>query len=288
MKILHVEDEPIHQMQIKAMLENIFAEEECSIDLESTVAGGIRAITENDYDVVLLDYLLPDGTAVDILTEVDATRRHEAFIIVSAFDEHEFDLNALTSGADDYVSKTRVSESDLGRAITYACYRKEKLIHLLNMAFHDQLTGLGNRHYLREIVEKSIYLSTRIGRFVGVYYVDMDGFKSINDQYGHAAGDAVLKAVSQRLVRATRRTDTVVRMGGDEFVVVSPGIALPEEVRELSAKIKSLVGEPIPFERSLIMPSCSVGVAMIPGDADDLDHAIQIADRGMYRGKAPN
>ncbi len=284
MRILHIEDQKLHHDSIRKMLENIFGDE-LALEWRETHADGLSSIQYEEYDLVILDYVLDDGTAADILKEVDAPNLPTTFIVISAFDEHRFDVTALQLGADDYLIKGRFDERELRRAIDYASYRKDKMQSLNRLAFFDHLTHLPNRHYLKEHTQKAVHMSTRVGRFVGVYYIDMDGFKAINDVHGHKAGDKVLEATGMRLTDAIRKTDTAVRLGGDEFLVVSPGITRPKYVQEVAVKLEEALTQPVEFEGKTLKPGCSIGMAMIPGDADDLNGAIAAADKAMYKVK---
>ncbi len=284
MRILHVEDEYIHHESIKIMLEKLYG---AILDIHwvSTYDDAVEIIQVEDFDLIILDYILNDYDATDVLKAVDAPNLNMPFIVISGFDDHKFDVAALRMGADDYLVKGSFSTNDLRRTIDYATYRKGKMYSLNKMAFYDGLTKLPNRYYLSEHTEKSIYMSTRVGRFVGVYYIDVDNFKDINDTYGHSGGDEVLRVIGERLENLIRKTDTAVRLGGDEFLIVSPGITRIEYVKELGNKIHKKLCEPVPFDNQIIPVTSSIGRAMIPGDADDLKDAIEAADKAMYQSK---
>lgn len=284
MRVLHVEDEHIHHVAIKQMLVDLYGDS-LAVDWSQTYEDGMDALQHNDYDLVILDYVLGESTATDILRDIDAPNLSMPFIVISGFDEHKFDVAALRLGADDYLIKGHFNPNELRRAIEYAAYRKEKMYSLNKMAFYDNLTNLPNRHYLTEHTEKSVFVSTRVGRFVGVYYIDVDDFKVINDIFGHQAGDHVLKVLGERFDNILRRTDTAVRLGGDEFIVVSPGITRIEHVQDLRRKLHDGLTQPIQFGETTLSIGCSIGTAMIPGDADELADAIDIADKAMYAAK---
>ena len=113
----------------------------------------------------------------------------------------------------------------------------------------------------------------------------MDKFKSINDEYGHAVGDMVLAILAQRLLKATRESDTVGRIGGDEFVVVAENIADEDDIWKLVDRYESVINKPIPTEDSELQVHASIGTACFPGDAQTASELLEIADERMYQNK---
>lgn len=155
---------------------------------------------------------------------------------------------------------------------------------LTHQAHHDALTGAMNRHLLEERIDSVLKRQAQSGRSVGMLYCDVDDFKTINDTFGHAAGDAVLKTTAQRITATVRSDDLVIRAGGDEFVVVinqRPDLA---SAQAIARKIRAEVHEPIPVQDSEVTPTLSIGLAMAePGTtADALLHA---ADHALYVAK---
>jgi diguanylate cyclase (GGDEF)-like protein len=158
---------------------------------------------------------------------------------------------------------------------------QDRLWHLAN---HDQLTGLPNRSLLMDRVEGALARHRRDGHGVAILYCDLDGFKSINDDHGHAAGDQVLVEVAQRLVEATRDTDTVCRFGGDEFLVLVESFGGPDEVDTVAQRVVDQVAEPlasVPGARVGI----TIGVSLTDGPLS-AGALLARADNAMYRAKA--
>ena len=286
MRVLHIEDEHSHHEFIKGLMSELYGDQ-LDIHWADTYEFGVRAIQQgNDHDLVLLDYdLSDDHDATEVLREVDAANLNVPFIVISALDAQDFDVEALRYGADDYLVKGQFGAKELKRAITFATYRKDKMSSLSKMAFYDRVSSLPNRQYLTEYTEKSIYISTRVGRFVGVFYIDVDGLADINKNYGNECGDQVLKVFGERIQQILRKTDTTVRMGGDEFVAVSPGITRMEHVEEVLTKMRSKLTGNIRYKDNRVRIACSIGSAMIPGDTDNLDDAIKIAYKAMREDK---
>ena len=151
-------------------------------------------------------------------------------------------------------------------------------------AHHDELTGLPNRALLYERLEAEIEAS-RSGFLLGVLYIDLDGFKQINDTYGHDAGDAVLEQSARRMIHNVRSGDTVARMGGDEFVILLPRLGHREDAAQIAEKIAAAVREPIYAKHQKLAVSASVGISIWPLDADRPDPLLRFADAQMYGKK---
>jgi diguanylate cyclase (GGDEF)-like protein len=147
---------------------------------------------------------------------------------------------------------------------------------------HDSLTGLPLMRLAGDRLDVAIKHARRAGHKVAVLFVDLDGFKAVNDSLGHAAGDHVLQQVAQRLRRAVRDEDTVARVGGDEFVVVMGGIADPADAQRLAAVINAAVTRPIDWQGASARVSASVGISLFPDHADDAEALRRAADAAMY------
>ena len=152
-------------------------------------------------------------------------------------------------------------------------------------AHHDPLTGLPNRHLLQQHLGR---VGERRGAQAGFafHFIDLDDFKPVNDTLGHEAGDTVLRKVAQRLLRATRKGDLVVRMGGDEFAVVQSAGCTPAAAAALAAKLVETLGRPMLVRGSSVRVGASVGVALCPDGRMPWQPFVEAADHAMYRAKA--
>ncbi|KQT93263.1 diguanylate cyclase [Methylobacterium sp. Leaf469] len=153
------------------------------------------------------------------------------------------------------------------------------------MARHDLLTGLPNRLLLRERLNEALGRLQRTGEACAVLLIDLDRFKPINDTLGHPMGDALLKKVADRLRSTVRVTDTVARIGGDEFVILQTGIRGASDTQILARRIVDLVGRTYMVEGQLLTIGASVGVALAPNDGEDADRLLKNADLALYRSK---
>jgi diguanylate cyclase (GGDEF)-like protein/PAS domain S-box-containing protein len=163
--------------------------------------------------------------------------------------------------------------------------RKAETEALQFRALHDALTGLPNRTFLRERLEEAIRAGERELKPCALLLMDLDGFKEVNDNLGHEAGDHVLQQVSARMRAVLRKADTIARYGGDEFAVVPWGATDVARAVLIAEKILQAVGQPFTFDSAPINVSVSVGIAVFPQHADDADALIRRADVAMYAAK---
>lgn len=155
-----------------------------------------------------------------------------------------------------------------------------------HIAFHDNMTGLPNRLLLEDRMAQSLATTARTKQFLSVCFIDLDGFKAINDKYGHAAGDAVLKQVAERLQSCVRPSDTVARLGGDEFVILFTQLDATNDFGPSLKRIFEEFSRPFKVWDALeVTMSASMGVALYPGDGETVDILIRNADRAMYQSK---
>jgi len=167
-----------------------------------------------------------------------------------------------------------------------ALERAELLEQVRHQALHDPLTDLPNASLVRDRAERGLAsLSRHPGRRTGLLFVDLDRFKSVNDQHGHAAGDAVLREVAHRLAGSVRAGDTVGRLGGDEFVVLLPDLSGPGNAYAVAGKVLERLRTPIEVGGQPTLVTASVGVAVAPDDGMDYEALLARADASMYRAK---
>ncbi len=163
--------------------------------------------------------------------------------------------------------------------------RRQAETRAQHLADHDALTGLPNRRLLEDRLTQALALSQRNREQTAVMFVDLDRFKIINDSLGHTAGDAVLKEISERLVKQLRVVDTICRIGGDEFIVVLPEIKRPSDAASVAAKILETVLHPCEAEGRELHLSASIGISVFPDDGRDAETLIRNADAAMYHAK---
>ena len=154
-----------------------------------------------------------------------------------------------------------------------------------HLAEHDFLTGLPNRMLLNDRINQAIAAAPRHMKSVAVLFIDLDGFKHINDSLGHSIGDKLLQSISKRLVNCVRGSDTVSRQGGDEFVVLLSEVDHPKDVTIMARRILQAIAEPHPINPHDLHVTASIGISVYPGDGPDAETLIKNADTAMYQAK---
>ena len=163
--------------------------------------------------------------------------------------------------------------------------RKEAEKKLEFMALHDPLTELPNRKLFLERLGQSIIRARRTALQAAVLFIDLDGFKPVNDTFGHYVGDKVLKTIAARLCSALRKSDTVARLGGDEFGIIIPDLYADKDCTRVVDKAQHTLSQPIKIDGHCIHLGCSIGTAMFPRNGEDVDTLIKVADTEMYKAK---
>jgi diguanylate cyclase (GGDEF)-like protein/PAS domain S-box-containing protein len=152
-------------------------------------------------------------------------------------------------------------------------------------AAHDPLTGLPNRLLLLETIARALAAARRTHEHVALFSIDIDRFKAVNDTYGHAAGDALLVELAARLRHSLRGSDTVFRVGGDEFVALLPDIGSAAQAQALARRVLQAARATVETGGSLVTPSVSVGIALHPGQGGTAEALLLAADRALYEAK---
>ena len=263
---------------------------ECMRDAESYLAA------HADVDIILLDLGLPDAHGVGAVRRAHAAAPHVPLVVLTGMDDEALAAQALQEGAQDYLIKGQIDTRGLMRALRYAIERKATALQIIHSSQHDFLTGLPNRMLLYDRIGRAIALATRNRQWVAVLFLDLDGFKHINDSLGHSVGDKLLQSIAVRLVQCVRGTDTVSRQGGDEFVVLLAEVAQPEDAaiavqRVLSAtaitaqRMLQTVAQAHNIDHHDLHVTVSIGVSVYPADGADAETLIKNADTAMYQAK---
>lgn len=155
----------------------------------------------------------------------------------------------------------------------------------MRLAHRDPLTGLANRLSFQLQAEPSVALARRQNNRLALMFIDLDGFKQVNDENGHEAGDVLLQHVAQRLGEAFRQADMVARFGGDEFVVLLTDVRDREKCAALANKLIARLSEPYRIGERTFVIGASIGIAFFPDDAEDIESLIAQADAAMYDAK---
>ena len=161
--------------------------------------------------------------------------------------------------------------------------KSQSRLHYL--ANHDPLTGLPNRSLFETKLQEAIDWSDQSDRMITLFFIDLDGFKQINDTFGHGVGDQLLQSVAKRLVSCLRASDTVARLGGDEFTVILPGALRLLEIERVAAKVIKTLTQPFTFDGQTMTISGSIGISLYPNPCHTLTELVETADAAMYEAK---
>ncbi|MGD0280314.1 MAG: diguanylate cyclase, partial [Smithella sp.] len=170
----------------------------------------------------------------------------------------------------------------VSRDITERKKAEEQIKHL---ATHDLLTDLPSLRLAKDRMSVAINMARRYKKAAAVMFIDLDGFKAVNDTLGHDAGDYVLVQVAKRLLSCVRETDTVARVGGDEFLIIATEINTPDNAAQIAEKVIQLVSKPVFFKGQKTAVGASIGIALYPDHGEDMDQLIKLADEAMYKVK---
>lgn len=230
------------------------------------------------YEARFGEILDRNRSAGQILTFYDVSRR---VVAEDGLKQINSDLELRIAQRTEDLEETATR---LSKELEYRTKNERRLFH---DAMHDPLTGLANRSLLASRIDQAVNRSRRDkAALYAVLYIDFDGFKSVNDSFGHDAGDFFLRETGRRLQRSVRDVDTVSRLGGDEFVVLLDGVAVPEELDLIVDRLNDALSVPIVIGSDHIVPSASMGVLLGEGGYEEPEEILRDADIAMYAAKA--
>jgi diguanylate cyclase (GGDEF)-like protein len=249
------------------------------------LAEARQELMEGGTGCVLLDLSLPDAARLEALMQLRAAAPDVPIVILSGLQDELLAVKAVQEGAQDYLVKGRVDGAAIGRSIRYAVERKTLEMQTAHKALHDHLTGLPNRDLFQDRLKHAVTRAKRHQSLIGVMFLDLDGFKPINDSLGHEVGDKLLVALAGRLDDGLRGSDTAARFGGDEFVVLCEDVADEQHVINIAERIQRAIGEPFMIEEYELKVTSSMGIVVTDGREESADALIRNADTAMYRAK---
>jgi diguanylate cyclase (GGDEF)-like protein/PAS domain S-box-containing protein len=237
-------------------------------------------------DLVLLDISMPgmDGYEVCQRLQENSLTREIPVIFVTAASDLRSETNGLQLGAVDYITKPIIPATTLLRVRNQVLITQHKK-QLKHIAHYDNLTGIPNRVLLADRMKLALAQTKREKKMLAVCYMDLDGFKLINDTLGHQAGDQVLIECAQRIDSILRESDTVARLGGDEFVVLLPNLHHKEECIVTLKRLLKAIAQPMRIHEQFCSVTASIGVSLFPDDETEADALLREADQAMYIAK---
>lgn len=258
-----------------------------------TLAEALRVLATSSVDAVVLELALADATGLVALAAIRGAAPDVPVVVYTRDMTNALALRAISAGAHDCRGKIDTPPAALPQVLALARVRQQRITALTtekvsaaHRATHDPLTGVANRALFLDQLERALAFAARYHRKTGLLFLDLDGFKQINDRYGHASGDMLLRTVARRVQRAVRRSDIVARFGGDEFVVLLPEVTSRRDVTLVRDMILEALHEPLPG--TYPSPSgvaASIGSAMSPLDGVTADALLAAADANMYQVK---
>jgi diguanylate cyclase (GGDEF)-like protein len=246
----------------------------------------LEAMLASVHDVILLDFENEPELCHKLLRTAKAQDCQTPIVCLTPIIDEELDRQAIKVGAADYLSKSGLDSNELDRTLRYAIDRKQGESELARLAHYDQLTGIPNRLLFQDRLDRALQRSSRGDLPFALMYIDLDGFKQINDTYGHDCGDILIKTIASRLNDCLRRSDSVARLGGDEFSVLLEKVSNISDVVSIAQKIIDLVTEPCDVGVAHVRVGCSIGIAQYPEAGKDPVTLLRHADMAMYEAKA--
>ena len=277
--VLVVEDNKRYGELIERMLGDDFA-----ADRATTLGDAVAALQHRGgYSCILLDLLLPGTDRLDAVDAIRSLAPDCPVVVLTGMEDGGLAIDAMKAGVQDYLYKGDIDPETLRRSVLYAMERKRA--QLAHEALHDPLTALPNRTLFRDRCLQALSGIGRTTSGVGVLFIDLDGFKQVNDSLGHAAGDHLLVEVGERIRHALRAGDTVSRFGGDEFTVLGATLDSRHDASRLAQRVSQALGEPLVLGDRHLSLTCSIGIAFTFDREADPDALIHDADIAMYHAK---
>ncbi len=298
--LLFVEDDSGVQEQMKMMLQDEVKEFYQAYNGEM----GLQCYREKKPDIILTDINMPVLSGLDMAETIKQADKNQPILMLSAFDERDILLNAINIGVDGFIIKPidmvqlnskleRIAQelqdridTENSRLQELKQKQKQELLSLYNLAHFDTLTGIPNRYLFNEKLDQAIVKSNHEQMQFALFFIDLDDFKRINDTYGHKAGDHVLVSLVKSISEVINEEDTMARIGGDEFALITEEVGDKITIEKLAKKIIQEISKPIYFEKRVIFISCSIGICQYPQDTTCKEELIHFADIAMYEVKS--
>ncbi len=249
------------------------------------VAAAVEALANQAFDVVLLDLHLPDATGSECVERIQQAQPELPIVVLSGQADEDYAVEILNRGVQDYLVKWEGGGRIILRSIRYAIERKRSEIKLNYLARYDSLTGIPNRKYLCDQLERAVTRAQRGGKKLGLLFLDLDRFKAVNDTLGHQLGDQLLCAVVERLKSSIRAGDLLARLGGDEFAVLLEDVTGPLELEAVARTLVACFAEPFTLGYRQVSVTASIGITLYPVDNHDPLALLNNADIAMYQAK---
>ncbi|MGH2916803.1 MAG: putative bifunctional diguanylate cyclase/phosphodiesterase [Solirubrobacteraceae bacterium] len=284
-RVLLVQDDPGAALALGEMLRAVWPH---GLVLSQTpsVTDAVQELGDHGSTCVLVD--VPGGGAIDAVEAVgllNAASPETPIIVLAPNGDEQAGVLAVRAGAQDHLLRSGLSPATLSRAVGFAIERKRAEAALAQQALEDPLTALPNRTLFLDRLRGALDRSRRTGGVVTVLFLDVDGFKEINDSLGHHAGDRVLTVLAERFRGLLRPMDTVARFGGDEFTFLFEGLQGERDAAIVARRVSRSAGVALALADQTRSVSVSIGVAIVTDPDAAIEDVIRRADAAMYRAK---
>jgi diguanylate cyclase (GGDEF)-like protein len=263
-----------------------------SLHCVGTLALAETLLASQDFDLIVLDLGLPDAQGLEAVRRINAAAPSVPLVVLTGLDDEHVAAQAMQEGAQDYLIKGEIETRGLLRAMRYAVERKfseetarRLALEITHSAEHDFLTGLPNRVLLSDRIGVAIAFAERHRRKAALLFLDLDGFKHVNDSLGHPTGDRLLQSIAGRLLNCVRSCDTVSRQGGDEFVVLLSEVEHAEDAAVIARRMLKVVKEAHAIDGHDLHVTTSIGLSVYPDDGLNASALLKTADTAMYQAK---
>mgnify|MGYP003669215571 CR=1 FL=1 len=292
LNILIVDDDQIDRAMVRRQLSDRAAD--MVLHEAGTATEAIDVLNHISIDCLLLDYRLSGQDGIEFYKDlkVGPVRFPSAVIMLTGQGNETAAVEAMKCGVRDYLVKGQTTPTSLSSSIERAIgvARTEQELATANaalkeLALIDPVTQIGNRHHFDLRLSHALDRAQRQVETVGLIIMDLDGFKMVNDTYGHITGDLVLKEVASRLEQCARKSDTVARLGGDEFAIIMESGVSSDGAELFAERIETLIGAPMTFNDENVGVGASIGIALFPKNGGTPEMLFRAADDAMYQKK---
>ncbi len=247
--------------------------------------NALELAAEHSHDAYVIDLSVPDSrglVTLDAFWEVDP---ETPIIVYTDRANEDLAIKAVQAGAKEYVVKGKADGAAMQRSLINAIERAKLEKQISSIANRDDLTGLAGRGQFQQALERALLRSQRTGGIVGLLFVDLDGFKTVNDTYGHGIGDKLLQSVAARIADCVRKTDSAFRLGGDEFTVICEGLSDLDGAAIVAQKVLDALAPTFEIDGYDMKIGGSIGISLYPNCANSAETLIRNADAAMYQAK---
>lgn len=283
--VLHIEDDEIDARAFERILGHIY-HYDFHLTRVSSLQQAVSEFAGISFDIAFLDLSLPDAAGLESIRMLQQFAPELPIVILSGSKDPEITLQAVECGAQDYLVKGQIDESLIVRTVRYALDRKRMELKLAYLSQYDPLTGLANRGLFYDRLRQAMLRAERRKHTIALLFVDLDFFKSVNDDHGHHIGDLLLKEVAERLQANVRKEDTVARMGGDEFTVILEEVNDPEAIFTIVDKLLKSLADPYVLDGHKVSITASIGIVPYYGrEGITPEELLENSDTAMYKVK---